>query len=180
MFDWNWITTNSTTLLMTFLSGIGAYFILILMTRIVGLRSFSKMSSFDFAITVAFGSVIASTILTDKPSLLTGGFGLIVLFGIQYVVSKSRRLTVLMQNLVDNQPLLVMAGEEILSDHLHYARLTEDDLKSQLRRSGITHPNQVLAVVFETTGDVVVLPKNEDVDPWLFSNVRGADKLLLP
>jgi uncharacterized membrane protein YcaP (DUF421 family) len=85
-----------------------------------------------------------------------------------------------MQNLVDNQPLLVMAGEEILSDHLHYARLTEDDLKSQLRRSGITHPNQVLAVVFETTGDVVVLPKNEDVDPWLFSNVRGADKLLLP
>lgn len=177
MIDWSWITTNSTTLLMTFLSGVGIYLALILLTRLVGLRSFSKMSSFDFAITVAFGSVIASTILTDTPSLLTGAFGLVVLFGIQYAVSKSRRLTDFVGRLVDNRPLVVMVGDEILSDHLHESRLTEDDLKSQLRRAGITHPNQVLAVIFETTGDVVVLKKNEDVHPWLFSDVRGADKI---
>jgi uncharacterized membrane protein YcaP (DUF421 family) len=71
-----------------------------------------------------------------------------------------------------------MNGEEILSEHLHSSRLTEDDLKSQLRRAGITHPNQVFAVVFETTGDVVVIKKNEEIDPWLFSDVRGVEKLL--
>lgn len=177
MIDWSWITTNSTTLLMTFLSGIGIYTTLILLTRIVGLRSFSKLSSFDFAMTVAIGSVIASTLLTETPALLTGAFGLVVLFGIQYTVSKSRLLTNFVTRLVDNRPLLVMVGEEILSEHLQKARLTEADLKSQLRKAGITHPNQILAVVFETTGDVVVLKKNENVDPWLFSDVRGADKI---
>lgn len=177
MIDWSWITTNSTTLLMTLLSGVGIYVALILLTRIVGLRSFSKMSSFDFAMTVAIGSVIGSTLLSESPSLLTGAFGLMVLFGIQYAVSKSRFFTDIVGRLVDNRPLLVMAGEDILSEHLRAARLTEEDLKSQLRRAGITHPNQVLAVVFEITGDLVVLKRNEDVDPWLFSDVRGADKL---
>lgn len=52
------------------LSTIGIYVAIIIFTRINGLRTFSKMSSFDFAVTVAIGSVIASTAATKGPSLL--------------------------------------------------------------------------------------------------------------
>jgi uncharacterized membrane protein YcaP (DUF421 family) len=116
MFDWSWVTTTGTTLLMVLLSAFGIYATLLVLTRLTGLRSSAKMSSFDFAITVAFGSVLASTILAPNPTLLTGAFGLAVLYGIQFAISKSRRLTSVVERLVDNEPLLIMAGAEVLSD----------------------------------------------------------------
>ena len=177
MIDWSWITTTGTDLLMVLLSGLGIYAALLLFTRLSGLRSFSKMSTFDFAITVAFGTILASTLLVRDPPLLTGVFGLAVLFGIQYAVSRARCLHNTATEVIDNEPLLVMAGEEVLSDHLEEARMTEADLRSKLRVAGVTHPSQVLAVVIETTGDVSVLKTSERVDPWLFEKVRGADRL---
>lgn len=180
MIDWSWITATGSALLMVLLSGIGIYAVLLLMTRIAGLRSFSKMSSFDFAITVALGSVVASTILAEDPPLLTGAFGLIVLYGLQYLLSRFRRLTKAVERLVDNEPLIVMAGEQVLTDHLDQARMTEDDLRSKLRMAGVTHPKQVLAVIFETGGDVSVIKSTDEVDPWLFEDVRGAEALSFP
>lgn len=162
---------------MVLVTGIGIYGALLLLTRITGLRSFSKMSGFDFAITVAIGSVIASTLLAKQPSLLVGAFGLAVLYAIQYAVSRVRRATLALEHLVDNKPLLVMAGEKVLSQHLDQARMTEDDLRSKLRKAGVTHPSQVLAVVFETTGDVSVVQQRDEVDPWMFDGVRGAEAL---
>lgn len=179
MIDWNWITTTGTALLMVLLSGIGIYAALLLLTRLTGLRSFAKMSNHDFAITVAFGSVIASTLLAEDPPFLTGVFGLAVLYAIQYAVSKGRRFNSIVERLVDNEPLLVMAYEEMLSDHLDAVRMTEADLKSKLRTAGVTHPSQVLAVVFETTGDVSVLKRGSEADPWVFEGVRDAERLRL-
>lgn len=162
---------------MILVSGLGIYLALLLFTRLAGLRSFSKMSSFDFAITVAFGSVIASTLLTEEPSLLAGGAGLGVLYLMQYGVSRVRRLSPLVERAVDNEPLLVMVGAEVLSDHLDEARMTEDDLRSKLRMAGVTHPDQVLAVVMESTGDVAVLKSGGRVAPWIFQGIRGAERL---
>lgn len=177
MIDERWITTTGTDLLMVLLSGLGIYVVLLALTRLMGLRSFAKMSSFDFAITVAFGSVIASTLLTPSPSLLNGAFGLAVLFGIQYLISHVRRRAGVVEQLIDNKPPLLMTGPRILSSHLDAAQMTEDDLRSKLRMAGITHPEQVLAVVFETTGEVSVLKTKDAVDPWLFENVQGAEYL---
>ena len=177
MINWDWISTTGTTLLMVLISGLGIYAAVLLLTRTAGLRSFSKMSSFDFAITVASGAVVASTLLTEDPPLIAGIFGLAVLYGIQFVTSAARRHMPIIQRLVDNKPLLIMAGSEVLSDHLDMARVTVDDLKSHLRLAGITHPGQVLAVVLETTGDVSVAKRSDQVDPWVFEGVRGAEYL---
>lgn len=162
---------------MVAISAIGIYAVLLLLTRLAGLRSFSKMSSFDFAITVAFGAVVASTMLAKDPPLLVGAFGLVVLYGVQYAVSKARRANALIERLVDNVPLLLMAGEQVLSDHLDFARMTEEDLKAKLRMAGVTSPSQVVAVIFETTGDVSVLTKSDEITPWVFEGVRGVERL---
>jgi uncharacterized membrane protein YcaP (DUF421 family) len=177
MIDWTWFTADASSLVMILLTGVGVYAALLALTRLTGLRSFSKMSSFDFAITVAIGSIIASTLLAKTPSLAAGAFGLAVLYGIQWTVSKARRENEPVERLVDNEPLLVMAGETVLSEHLDATRMTLDDLRSKLRRKGVTHPKQVLAVVFETTGDVSVLQHRDAVSAWTFENVRGAEHL---
>ncbi len=179
--NWDWITATWPALLGVLLSGLGAYLFLLLCVRLAGLRSFAKMSSFDFAITVAMGSLLATTIIARNPPLLQGIAGLVVLFGLQFTLSHLRRATSWVPRLVDNSPLLLMAGSEVISDNLDRARMTEDDLKSKLRMAGITHPEQVLAVVMETTGDVAVLKSSDagdrGLDLELFSGVRGAERL---
>ena len=177
MIEWSWITSTWENVLMVVLSGIGVYLTLLLFTRLSGLRSFSKMSSFDFAITVAMGSLLAATLLTPNPPLLQGMVGLAVLYGMQFVVSSARRKSERVKSWVDNDPLLLMAGSSVLSDHLDEARMTQGDLYSKLRMAGITHPDQLLAVVFESTGDVSVMKKSDQVDFALFDGVRGADQL---
>ncbi len=48
------------------------------------------MSSFDFAITIVVGSVIASTMVMANPPLLEGVVALMTLFALQFVVSVGR------------------------------------------------------------------------------------------
>ena len=68
------------SILLILLSSTGIYLAVIVYTRIFGKRSFSKMSSFDFAMTVAVGSIIATTILSETVSLFEGAVGLLMVY----------------------------------------------------------------------------------------------------
>lgn len=178
--DWTWITTTGTAALMVVLTALGIYATLLLLTRLAGLRSFSKMSSFDFAITVAMGSLIATVILSENPPLLQGMAGLAALFGVQFTVSLLRSRTQTASRVVDNEPLLLMAGSEVLHENLNEARVTESDLRGKLREANVIHLDQIRAVVMESTGDISVLhadAEGPDLDPSLFSDVRDAERL---
>ena len=61
------------------LTAIGIYIALVILTRISGKRSFSKMSSFDFAITVSIGSILATVIVSKSVSLQYGIIGLVLI-----------------------------------------------------------------------------------------------------
>ncbi|MGB3773771.1 MAG: hypothetical protein WA951_00805 [Leeuwenhoekiella sp.] len=50
--------------------------IIILITRVSGLRTFAKMYSFDFASTIAIGSILAMVVMNSEQSLLKGAIAL--------------------------------------------------------------------------------------------------------
>ncbi|WP_423823047.1 YetF domain-containing protein [Salinisphaera sp. SPP-AMP-43] len=177
MIDSDWILSNGTAVFSMLISALGIYAALLLFTRLAGLRSFSKMSSFDFAITVAFGSTLASTLLSKDPALLTGALALAVLFGMQYAVALGRRSSSDFRRLVDNEPLLLMAGGQLLQANMDAARVTESDLNAKLRMHGVAHRDQVRAVILETTGDVSVLRADQPIDDRLLADVRDSHRI---
>jgi uncharacterized membrane protein YcaP (DUF421 family) len=172
-----WLFAPVENLAMVGLTTIAIYLAILLLTHLNGLQSFSKMSSFDFAITIAIGSVIASTIVMEDPPLAQGLVGLAALFALQFVVSSIRRRVPRSTRWLDNQPLLIMAGSEMISEHMDRARMSRDDLFAKLRMSGVHHADQVFAVVFETTGDVSVIRRGDPVDRRIYSGVRDAERL---
>ena len=174
--DYSWLTTSGSALLMVLFTTVAIYLTLIILTRVAGLRSFSKMSSFDFAITVAIGSVIASTILSDNPPLLQGMAGLAFLYLIQITVASLRGKSEYLSRLVDNPPLLLMDGSIFLEENMRKAKITHDDLRAKLREANVTQLKQVKAVVMEATGDVSVLHHSDPahkIDNELLENVTG-------
>tara|TARA_R110002124_G_scaffold287324_1_gene472885 strand:- start:11432 stop:11953 length:522 start_codon:yes stop_codon:yes gene_type:complete len=165
-------TTTWTSIALMAITALGIYISVILLTRISGKRSFSKMSSFDFAMTVAVGSIIATTILSSTVNLTEGVFGLVIVYFLQISIALARR-NKFIENIVDNTPLLLMDGEKILDNNLRKARVSESDLRSKLREANVTQLSQVRAVIFETTGDISVLHSQEDqpIDLWLMKDV---------
>lgn len=174
--DKNWIVTSAGSLAGVLLSAACIYLAVIVFTRLSGLRSFSKMSSFDFAMTVAVGSLIASAITTKNPPLFQAIIALAALYILQIAVAVMRQKSSFLKNLADNQPLLLMDGSEMLNENMKKARVTPDDLLAKLRESNITRLSQVKAVVMETTGDISVLHhENEQhqLEKTLMKGVRG-------
>lgn len=151
------------------------YVAVIVLTRLAGLRSLAKMSSFDFAATVAVGSTVSSTALGSVP-LTNGIVALAMLYGLQYLVATLRRRNVFC-GAVDNEPMLLMAGAEVLDGSLRHARVSREELWAQLRLSGVQRREQVRAVVLETTGDMSVLTGDGGFDPELLTGVRGSEQL---
>lgn len=156
------------------LTSLGIYVAVILFTRLAGKRSFSKLSSFDFAMTVAIGSIIASTVLSASVSLLQGTVGLASVYVLQISAAYLRRIPPF-GDIMDNKPFLLMDGPNILEDNLRKARVTEGDLRSKLREANVLQLSQVRAVVFETTGDVSVLHTSDEgqvIEDWLMKDVK--------
>ena len=131
------------------------------------------MSSFDFAMTVAIGSMIASTVLSESVGLATGILGLAFIYGLQIAVATLRKYKGV-SKVVDKSPLMLMDGRNILKKNLVKAKVTEGDLRSKLREANVLNLSQVKAVVFEATGDISVLHSNkeqENLEDWLLKDV---------
>ena len=144
----------------------------VLAVRIVGLRSFAKMSSFDFAVTVATGSLLASVLINQDRSFVHAFAVIGALLVAQWVIAKGRVHLEWFRDAVDNTPLLIMRDGEILHENMRKGRLTEADVYAKLREANVLDLAQVRAFVLETTGDVSVLHGEGPVDEALLDGVR--------
>ena len=167
------LSTSPEKLAVVFLAALVIYLSTIILTRISGKRSFAKMSSFDFAMTVAVGALIGTTILSPSVPLSHGIVGLSSLYLLQHVVGYFRRYRVV-DFLVTNKPMFLMKGNEVLEENLKKAHITEHDLKARLRKANITSREDILAVVFETSGEISVLHsrKETEADRWLLEGIK--------
>ncbi|PVW13496.1 DUF421 domain-containing protein [Marixanthomonas spongiae] len=151
------------------------FILLILYTRLFGLKSFSKMTGFDFVITVAIGNIIAMTVNTGSPSVLVGAVLLLILYALNYLINYIRFKSQSVEKLIENKPIMLMRNGEILKENMKRSKVTESELQSKLREANVINLSQVKAVILESTGDVLVLhtdKENIDVDDYLLQGIE--------
>jgi len=175
----DWLTTSWGGALQIAVSAVGVLAAVIALIRLNGLRSLSKMSSFDFAVTVAVGSIVASTLLSDSVSLLDGVIGVAALLFSQRLIARARA-DAGASALVDNTPVVLMVGKRMLDETLQRVRVTHDDVRSKLREANVIELSEVHVVVLESTGDISVLhgPDGKTLDAQLLDGVEGGDDAL--
>jgi uncharacterized membrane protein YcaP (DUF421 family) len=171
----DWLLTDENNIWQIALNAFVVYLAVMIIVRINGLRTFSKMSSHDFAITVAIGSIIASSVVSSSIPALNGVLAIAFLILYQAIWSFIRQY--FDNTLLENAPLLLMDGEKILHENLKSARVTEGDLMSKLREANCLNLQQVKAVILEPTGDISVLHGSDELDrDRLMKNVRQSSK----
>ena len=147
----------------------------IVLVRMIGLRSFSKMTAFDFVITLATGSLLAAAATTaDWPAFIKAVVAIITLMGIQVALAFGRRKSERVTALVDNNPLLLMRDGAFIDAAMEESRVSPGDVYAKLRGANVLSLSEVRAVVLETTGDISVI-HGESLAPELLAHVRGAE-----
>ena len=175
MINWkDWTAISTTEAAMVTVTTIVLYASIIALVRLTGLRSFSKMSASDFAMTVAIGTLFAGAISKPDPTILVSLLGLSLLFAAQKLVAIARSNETV-KGLFDNTPILLMRDGVLLDENLEYCSVTPDDIRAKLREANATSLSRVHAVIFETTGDVSVLHGDPDSppDPFVLEGIRS-------
>lgn len=152
--------------------GVCAYVALVLMLRISGPRTLSKLNAFDLVVTVALGSTLATVLLSKDVSLAEGVLAFGVLVGLQFLVTWTSVRVAWLNGLVKSEPVLLFHQRRFLPRALRRARVVEDEVLAVLRAQGIHRLEEVEAVVLETDGTLSVLRRSE-APPETLSNVRA-------
>ena len=149
------------------------YILIIIYTRVFGLKSFSKMTGFDFLNTVAIGNLLAMSAATSSPSLFVGALLIGLLYLLNYLVTYASFKSKTARSLLDNTPVLIMKDGKLLRENLEKTKVTEDELRGKLREANVLRLCEVRAVVLETTGDVSVLHTNgnEQLEDYIMKDV---------
>ena len=139
--------------------GAPAYVALVFFLRISGKRTLSKMNAFDFIVTVALGSTLATALLSQDVALVEGMTAFALLIGLQYLVTWTSVRAPWIRRFVTGEPQLVALRGELLTGSLRRVRVLPDEVHSAIRGQGIQYLEDVEAVVLETDGSFSVVAR---------------------
>ena len=145
---------------------------IVVLIRVNGLRSLSKMTNFDFVVTIALGSLVAGAAqASDWQGFVQAMVAMVGLFIVQFMAARLRRASDTVEDLMQNDPVFLMRDGEFFDEALRTTRVAKSDLVAKLREANVLDLSQVRAVVLETTGDVSVL-HGEQLQETLVENVK--------
>ncbi|WP_108502957.1 DUF421 domain-containing protein [Paracoccus indicus] len=140
-----------------FIVGVFAYLGLVVMLRISGKRTLSKMNAFDLVVTVALGSILASVLLSDSVPLAEGMVALALLIGLQFIITTMSVRSQRFRDLIKSEPSLLVHRGRYLHDSMRRQRITPEEIQAALREAGHDDEASVQSVVLETDGSLSVV-----------------------
>ena len=143
--------------LRTVVVGLLAYAALVIALRVSGKRTLAKMNAFDFVVTVALGSTLATILLSKDVALAEGVAAFATLIGAQYAVAWLSVRSSAVEKLVKSEPTLLVHEGRFLDGALRRERVTRSEVLAALRDRGVARTEDVGAVVLETDGSFTTL-----------------------
>ncbi len=136
------------------------FFLILLLTRVVGKRELSSMEPFDLILLVVIGDLVQQGV-TQQDNSLTGAalavatIALLTVF-VSLLSVRSRR----MRRVFVGAPLVRVSDGEIIDQNLRRVRLTVEELAAEARLQQVASLDDVRFAVLETGGKISIIPKS--------------------
>jgi uncharacterized membrane protein YcaP (DUF421 family) len=152
------LTLDPSAIVRTLVVGVVAYLALVAMLRISGKRTLSQLNAFDFVVTVALGSTLATTVVSTNTGLLQGLAAFAVLIGMQYAITWASQRSALVARLAKSEPTALAYRGRLASEALRQERILPEEVAAALREHGVSSVKRADLVVLETDGTISVVP----------------------
>ena len=140
---------NVSGLLRVLVVGPLAYVWLIAVLRCSGKRTLAQLNAFDFIVTVALGSTLATVALSSSVAWSEGALALGLLAALQFVVAWGSVHVAWVRGAVTSAPTVLLRDGQLDLAALARQRITEESLRQAVRSAGIGGLELVSAVVLE-------------------------------
>jgi uncharacterized membrane protein YcaP (DUF421 family) len=141
------------------LRAIVVFFLVFLVTRVVGRRELGQLEPFDLILLVVIGDLVQQGVTQSDNSVT----------GVVIVIGVIAALTMLMSFLEYKLPKLrpILAGEpivlvedgQVIERNMRRQRITVEEVAAQARIQQIAALSDVRFAVLETSGDISFIPK---------------------
>ncbi|MDZ8276629.1 DUF421 domain-containing protein [Microbacterium aquimaris] len=167
-----WFDTWS-DLLRVVLVGVASYAVLVISIRLSGKRALAQLNAFDFVVTVALGSTLATILLSADVSFAEGVVALLLLLLLQVVVAfvAARRRGA--RRLTTASPTVLLKDGRFDADALRRTRLSEADVRQAVRQTGRGDLSRIAVVVLESNGGLSVIA----ADSWGDGSALDDDRI---
>ena len=137
--------------------GTAAYVGLVAILRVSGKRTLAKLNAFDLVVTVAFGSTLATILLSSDVSYAEGVTALVLLAVLQFLAAMISSRLRLGRAVITARPTLLLRDGTIVADAVRAQRISADEIRQAVRASGAGSLADIAAVVLETDGTLSVI-----------------------
>ncbi|GEK88739.1 Protein of unknown function [Alkalibacterium putridalgicola] len=134
---------------------------IVLILRSSGKRTLSKMNAFDFIVTVALGSVLATTIVNYKASFWSGILTFAMLVTLQHVATWLSVRYKSVGSLLKSDPALLYYNDTFQEQAMRKERVDRNELKQAIRKSGYVSFEGISAIILESDGTLTVMSDSE-------------------
>lgn len=145
--------------LKTILAAIFAYIITLVLIRIVGRKTVSQMTFFDFILGVSIGTVTATVAI--GPNRMSAGLTLVIFVAITIAMEYWQIESFPVRKLLNSEPVVVIENGRIIEQNLRKTKISLNGLNMQLRQKNVFNISDVEFAVLETDGKLSVLPKSQ-------------------
>lgn len=150
------------------------YISVIVFVRLTGKRSTSQMNNFDWVVTVAIGSIIASPILLKDVSVAQGVLAVGILFLLQWILTSLTVRSELVSKVVRDSPSILVYRGALQRSEMKRTRVTESEIMSAVRENGYAELKNIALVVLESDANLSVIPQDA-IEGRMQHKVSGLD-----
>jgi uncharacterized membrane protein YcaP (DUF421 family) len=169
-----WLFTGADSL-----GAVAAKAALMYVTALVGLRlahrrTLAQWTAIDFAAAVAVGAIVGRTAIASAQPLVIGVIALLTILLAHALVTFGRYLPG-PSKLTDHRIRVLVDLGHLRHRQLIICGLTEADLFAQLRQQGVFELTGLRYVLYETKGELTVVPDGPDAETTPDLVARGLD-----
>ena len=143
------------------LIGVVGYVTLLVLVRASGTRTLAQLTPFDVLVTVTIGSAFGRVLTAENVALLEVITVFVLLVGLQWLGALLRDRVPALARLMRPPPLLLLYRGTPLHRVMRRQRITELDLFTAVRESGLGSLAEAEAVVLEPDGAFSVITSGQ-------------------
>lgn len=154
-----------------FINSFSSFWFLFIISKLLGKKQIAQLEFIDYAVGISLGSIAAEWAFSDERPFYYYVVAMAMFFILAFLVAVVGRKSSFFKRLFKGKPVTLIYEGEILSENLNKSKIDVNDLLSMLREKGYFDPNDVAYAIFETSGQLSVLPKGsqkpvvmEDID----------------
>jgi uncharacterized membrane protein YcaP (DUF421 family) len=136
------------------------FFLVFLVTRVVGKRELSTLEPFDIILLVAIGDLVQQGVTQSDYSITGATLAILTIsvltVGVSYLNWRFRSL----RPALEGQPVVLVEDGKTIEPNMRRERITVDDVEEEGRQQQVMSIGDMKWAVLETSGRISIIPKS--------------------